>query len=81
MYEVRTSGLGKPVTSGEASGARGGEASRLEASSGGVLAARAAGGSGGNEGYSGAYGSEVPSGSPNNMGFSVLGWYLEDAVT
>ena len=53
----------------------------LGAGSDGVLGAGEVGDTDGSEGYSGAYGSEVPSGSPNNMGFSVLGWYLEDAVT
>ena len=28
----------------------------------------------------GAYGSGVPSGSPNSMGFSVFGQHLEDAM-
>ena len=34
-----------------------------------VLAARVAGAAGGSEGYSGAYGSGVPSGSPDSIHF------------
>ena len=71
--EVRIGGPGEPVTSGEASGARGGKAFGLGAGSDGFSAAEVAGGAGGSEGYSGAYGSEVSAGSPNGMGFSVLG--------
>ena len=81
MYEVRTCGLSDPVTSGEARSVRDGKTLGLGAGFSGVSAAWAAGGTGGSEGYSGAYGNGVPSGSPNNMGFSVFGWYLEDAVT
>ena len=40
MYGFRTSGPGKPITSGEAGGAGGGEVSGLEAGSGRVSAAQ-----------------------------------------
>ena len=55
----------------------GSKASGLGAGSVGVSAAGIAGGTDG----SGAHGSRVPSGPPNSMGFSVLGWHLEEATS
>ena len=72
MYGVGTGGPGEPVTSGEAGGVRGGEASGLGADSSGVLAAGVVGGAGGNEGYSGTYSSGVPSSFPTVWFFQFL---------
>ena len=53
MYGVRTTVPGKLVTSGEAGGGRDEEALGLRAGSSEVLAAGAAGGRGGSDGYCG----------------------------